>query len=58
MLTKEYTQSQFDPCLFTKFSEGDFIFVLVYIDDIITVFPQKGRLRDEWAGLFCGLPMD
>ena len=52
MLEHKYTQSLYDPCLFVKTTKSDFLYVLVYVDDIVTVSPRNGRLREVWADLF------
>ena len=52
MLADGFTQSDHDPCLFFRFREKDFLFVIVYVDDIIAFHTENSALRAEWAVRF------
>ena len=52
LLADGLTQSEHDPCLFYQFRGKEVLFVLVYVDDIVTLHSMGSSLRDEFAGKF------
>ena len=52
MINSGYTQSAFDPCLFFTTRGDEKLWVIIYVDDIITFHSAGSTLRDEWAAKF------
>ena len=47
-----FTQSKHDPCLFYKFSDGGHIYLVLFVDDILTFTSAGSKLYDEWNKWF------
>ena len=47
-----FTQSKHDPCLFYKFSAGGHIYLVLFVDDILTFTSAGSKLYDEWNKWF------
>ena len=51
-LADGFTQSEHDPCLFVRWDGDDWLWVLVYVDDIITFNARNSHLRASFAHRF------
>lgn len=47
-----YPQSDWDPCLFLIERNGEKLFILIYVDDVLTFCTKGSKLRDEWKEWF------
>jgi len=47
-----YVQSKHDPCLFMKERDGQRLYILLYVDDVITFCPRSSNLYGEWESWF------
>jgi hypothetical protein len=56
MIGKKYTKSQFDHCVyFHRFSDGSYIYLLLYVDDMLVACKNKveiNRLKSQLSSEF------
>ena len=54
MLTDGFKQSEWDPCFFIQIDPdtGDYLHIIVYVDDIITFSTHGSDMRTSWAKRF------
>ena len=52
LIERGYVQSEWDPCMFTLTRGSEMIWILVYVDDIITFTTRGSTLRPEFAAWF------